>query len=199
MHSLEAAEEILRPYLDLLAEPFPAAWKRWSDLGEESPEVRRHLSSRARASMLYDWAASRARLIFLGLEPDVRLYDAYGFLLLGFQDQLYLRLKKFQNKRLLTSGIQTQQQMTFAGQQPLAGFPSSTNLVLGYQLNEFQTEIGRMAITCTTFNRRHWLIDVPMPGEAVVTERPFTPEGSGPTEPSIRSKDDREERGEAGS
>ncbi len=197
MHSREAAQEILGPYMNLLAEPFPAAWKRWVDLGEEWPEVRRHLSPRARASMVYDWAASRARLIFSPLTPEVRLHEAYGFLLISFHDQIYLRLKKFQNKRLLTSGIHTQQQMTFAGQQPLDGFPPSTNLVLGYQLNAFQTEIGRMAITCTTFNRRHWLIDVPMPGEAVVTERPVAPEG--PVPPSIRSTDDREERGETGS
>jgi hypothetical protein len=199
MHSRDAAEEILGPYMDLLAEPFPAAWKRWADLGEEWPDVRRHLSPRARAGMVHDWAAARARLIFADLEPDVRLHEAHGFLLLGFHDQLYLRLKKFQNQRLLTSGIQTQQQMTFAGQQPLVGFPSSTNLVLGYQLNEFQTDIGRMAITCTTFSRRHWLIDVPLPGQAVVTEHPILPAEPGPTQPSIRPKDDREERGEAGS
>lgn len=196
MHSQHAAEDVLRPYMDLLAEPFPAAWRRWADLGEEWPDVRRHLSARARASMVYDWAAARARLIFSDLSPDVRIHEAYGFLLLGFNDQLYLRLKKFQNTRLLTTGIPTQQQMTFAGQQPLAGFPASTNLVLGYQLNELQTDIGRMAITCSTFNRRHWLIDVLAPGQATITERPFAPDGPGPAEPSIRSTDDREERGE---
>lgn len=197
MHTHEASAEILRPYMELLAEPFPVAWKRWVDLGEDWPEVRRHLSPRARASMIYDWAAARARLIFSNLEPAVRLHDVHGFLLLDFERQLSVRLKKFQNKRLLTSGIHTQQQMAFAAQQPLDGFPPHTNLVLGYQLNAFQTEIGRMAITCSTFNRRHWLIDVPMPGKAVVTEHPIAPEGSGPTQPGIRSTDDREERGEA--
>lgn len=189
MHTRDEASKILDTHMSLLGEPFTVAWGRWLELQELAPELQRHLTPRARANVVYDAAAARATTIFSGMAPDVTVHDAHGFLLLVFEGQLHLRLKKFRNGGLTTSGIPTQQQLDFAAQQPLPGMPKATNVVLGYQLDAFQTRIERMAITCSTLGKRHWLLDVPQPGGAVV--QPIKPEGITP--PTIRSKREEEE------
>ena len=96
-----------------------------------------------------------------------------------------MRLKKFRGATLQTCGIPTRQRRLFADQQPLTGFPESTNLVLGYTVNDFGTGIDRMAITCSTRATLNWVLDVPFPGEGTVIDYP-QPQ-IGPVEPSIRS------------
>lgn len=189
MHSREEAAKILDPYMPLLAEPFPVAWDRWEALGRDFPEVQTQLTPRARANVIYDTAASRARTIFSGLAPKVTVQDTHGFLLLVFEGELHVRLKKFRNGSLAVSGIPTQQQLDFATQQPLPGMPRATNLILGYQLDALQTAIGRIAVTCSTGSARHWTLDVPMAGGAVAQ----LPRPQGVTPPSIRSKRDEED------
>jgi len=197
MHTQEEAAEILEPFIDPLAELWPAAWGRWTRLGEDYPEAHVHLSARARASLLYDWAAARARTLFSGQEPSVRFEEAYGFLLICIEDHLYLRLKKFRNGTLTSCGIPTRQNRLFAAQEPLPGMPKATNLVLGYQLDPFQTGIERVAVSCSLFNRVMWSLDLPAPGGAVVIKHPAAPQG--PLPPSIRSKRGQEEQRNEGS
>jgi hypothetical protein len=196
VHSKEQAEQILNPYLSLLAEPFTVAWDRWHGLRAAYPEVQRHLTPRARASIIYDCAAARARTIFSGLAPAVTLTDAYGFLLISFESQLHMRLKKFRNGGLSTSGISTQQRLAFEGQQMiLSNFPMSTTVVLGYSLNQLQTEIERVAVKCSTYGKLNWVLDVPQGGGAVV--QPIKPEGITPPTitSAIEQQDEKEERG----
>jgi hypothetical protein len=200
MHAKEAAETILSPYMSLLAEPFLAAWDSWKTFGEEQPEKRRHLGKTSRACMVHDWATARARTIFADMGPEVVIYESPespGFLLIGFDSALMMRLKKYRDGTFATSGIPTGQQQSFANQEPLVGFPKATNVVLGYRLDVLQTEIASIAITCSTGGRLHWSLDVPIENEAVVVEAPPSPQA--PPPPSIRSTEDREEREETGS
>jgi hypothetical protein len=170
-HSKEAAEAILTPHLDTLGELFPAAWRQWEEMGEEAPGARMQFCRRTRATVLHNFASMTARASFDGMAPDVTLHDAHGFLLLGFDSQLYLRLKKFRGSTRRTSGIRTRQQQLFASQEPLIGMPESTNLVLGYSVNGDGTELASTAITCTEEGRLHWEIEIPLPGQALVIEQ----------------------------
>ncbi len=196
MISRDVAETILEPYMPLFGEPFPAAWAKWKRFGEEYPDLRRHQTPRTRASAIHDWASERAETVLQGMAPDVTLHRVHGFLLIVVEGQLHIRLKKFRSG-LRTSGIATGQQQAFADQRPLSGMPEATNLVLGYELNVFQTEIARLAITCSIGERVRWAIEIPEPGGGVVVEP--APQPQEPKSPSIRSTRDREEGRETGS
>lgn len=191
-HSKDAAEDILAPHMEMLGALYPAAWRQWEEMGENMPGARIQFCKRTRATVIYDFASMAARTNFEAMGPDVTLHDAYGFLLVGFNSELYLRLKKFRDGTRRTSGIKTRQQKLFAAQEPLTGMPESTNLVLGYTVNGDGTEISSTAITCSTHGRLNWEIEIPLPGQAVVMEQPsWAPD---PSEPQISSTlQDREE------
>lgn len=199
MHSRDSAEAILGPHLPRLATLFPEAWDRWVQFGIDYPEYRIQFCKRTRATMLHDSAAAAARREFDGKGPDVTLHEAFGFLLIGFDSQLYVRLKKFRDTtRLQTSGIPTGQQQAFAAQEPLTGMPECTNLVLGYAPNSLGTELAQMAITCSTKGRLNWVLDVPIPesggGAVVVTPAP----DRGPQGPSLTSTIRKKEKEDEG-
>jgi hypothetical protein len=195
----DEAEALLEPYFPMLREPFPLAWKRWDALGEEWPEVRRHLSARARANLIYDWAASHARLRFEGMEPTVRLVEKCGFLLVIVHDRVHLRFKKFA-RGMRSSGIATQQQMRFAYQQPtIPGLEPATIQAIPQDQVALQTEIERTAIVCSTGSRVHWHIDLREP-EAEIVAAPAQPaQPDEPASPALRSTLTQEEAEETGS
>jgi hypothetical protein len=176
--SQSAAEAILEPHLDLLSGVFPVAWEEWERFGEVAPQQRIQVCRRTRASMLSNFAATAAELRLGQLSPEVVLTDRPGFLLLVFNSELHVRLKKYRGSSTQTSGIPTTQRQMFQLQQPITGMPEATNLVLGYRLKEDASGIESTSITCSTGTRLHWEIDLPFGGEGQVLE--FRPKPSGP-------------------
>jgi len=162
-HSKQAAEEILDPHMDKLAEIFPAAWERWEEFGKAAPEVRLEVCPRTRSSMLSNFATNAAEKVFAGRGPEVVLTDQPGFLLMIFESKLHVRLKKYRSGGTYQAyGIPTEQQQLYEAQQPLTGFPEASNCVHGYILKTDNSYYRETTIRCATGKRLHWTIDVPL-------------------------------------
>lgn len=184
-HSKHAAEVILTPHMDALGTLFPIAWDQWEEFGVKMPALRMQCCPRTRASMVSNFAATAARATFDGMAPTVALHDGHKFLLIEFDSQLCVRLNKFLSGTRHMSGISTLQRQAFGAQEPLTGMPESTNLVLGYEVNPDGTQIASMAVSCSTYGKLNWEIEIPLPGQAVVVEQPTS--DSGPSAPSLTS------------
>jgi len=179
--SLEEAHQLLAPYTPRLAACIRAGWSRWEELGKESPKSQLPLRTSTRASFVYDHIVDAARLEFTG-DTDVIIADDHGFLTLTIKQRVVLRFKKFRNDSLRTSGIPTAQQQRFELQLQLPGMPpEATKLVAGYLLDEYQTSIALMAVTCIDGPSLEWALDISdeaEPEDQVVEPiRPVQPSG----------------------
>lgn len=125
------------------------------------------MSPRARANLVYDFAIGEARSTLDGREGLV-LTEERGFLAVNVDEKLLLRFKKYR-KGLATSGISTRQKRLFDYQQlSIAGMEQVTGIIAGYELDEFQREIKRVAITCRMGTSLVWAIDVARPEVSTV-------------------------------
>ncbi|MGW4640795.1 hypothetical protein ACWEN6_19835 [Sphaerisporangium sp. NPDC004334] len=152
-----ACADALKPHMAELDECFRRAWKRWVKwLGnlEGSPA---DIHPRTRANIVYDFVVAEGKARFLGVE-GVRIRQQRGFLVIHFNDRIALRFKKFRNRSLKTSGINTKQAMLFDAQtleldiklQPM------THLVAGYLLDELALDINKLAVTCIMNGKHFW-------------------------------------------
>jgi hypothetical protein len=157
--SEDAAKSILNPHLDSFLTIIKEAWGSWEELGEKAPELRAPLSARCRASFIYDHIAYRARSRFDGIQ-GVRLEERRGFLLLHIDNKVTIRFKKLDAKNR-TRNVPTQQQIRFSLQLEMEGLPKSTRLVAGYKLNDVQTAIQQIAVTCPVGNNLQWFFEIP--------------------------------------
>ena len=199
-HSEDAAGAILRPHMDKLGGIFPSAWDRWEEFGESAPELRMQICPRTRASMLNNFAAKAAEAAFADMGPEVVLTDQPGFLLMIFESELHVRLKKYRGRTCRTSGILTGQRKLYEGQQPLRGFPRATNCVHGYVLKPDVSGYSETAIKCSTGKTLHWKLNVPLIEQGTVLEHRPAPTAD-VAEPGISSTlkdDDRAENGGIG-
>ncbi len=180
--SLEEARELLAPYTDRIASCIQAGWERWEELGKESPKSQLPLRPSTRASFVYDHIVDAARQEFVDDHPEVVLADVHGFLTLTIKDRVVLRFKKYRSDSLRTSGIRNAQQQRFELQMQLPGMPpQATKLVAGYLLDELQTSISLMAVTCVDGPSLEWALDITVEAdqEAATVEpiRPVQPGG----------------------
>lgn len=167
----ERAEAILAPHIEPISGCLWNAWDQW--LGTTLPVG---ISKRSRANLVYDYAAAEAERMLSGQE-GLKLTDERGFLAVNIDEKLLLRFKKFRNG-LTTSGIPTRQRALFEYQQlSISGLPI-TAIVAGYELDDFQREIKRVAITCRVGNRLVWTIPVARPTNAAIVpiETPVEPQ-----------------------
>ncbi len=136
------------------------AFRRWED---RPASERKDLSARSRANNIHDYVVTRAAELFDGL-PGVAIVDRRdvgGYFSLVFNDVIVARFKKFRDDSFATCGIATQEQQRFALQEPpLTGMRTSTNLVVGYLLDEFEASISRIAIACSKGEELLWAIDI---------------------------------------
>ncbi len=114
-------------------------------------------------------------------DPGVHVGDNRGFLVLTFEDRVVVRFKKYRSRRFRTSNIPTRQQLQFSYQLQLPGMPAeSTRLVAGYLLDELETSIQTIAVTCSIGPELQWMLDIS--GEADteddVLEPPTPQDGS---------------------
>lgn len=171
---------------------YEKAWERWENM---SPGNRIVIVARSRANLIHDYATAQAIKEFDDL-PRVDIVDERehsGYLALVFDDLIVLRFKKFRDDGFGTCSIATDKQQQFAMQEPpLPGMRTATNLVAGYQLNELETEISMVAITCSIGEKTLWVMDITDVGSARGDEadRLQSRESAGPV---IRSASDEEE------
>jgi hypothetical protein len=184
--SQERAEEILAPHLNAVGSCLFNAWDHWR--GTDLPLS---VSARARANLVYDFAVGEARTVLEGREGLV-LTDERGFLAVNVEEKLLLRFKKYRGKGLATSGISTLQKRLFDHQQlSIAGMEQVTGIIAGYELDEFQRDIKRVAITCRMGTNLIWTIDVARPDASGVV-RIGTPDQPRP-KTEVRSARSKEE------
>jgi len=108
-----------------------------------------------------------AREFFVG-DENIRIFSKRGLAVVNIKDVVLLRFKKLDNNKR-SRNIPTTQQYLFRAQLDLPGIPSElTHLEAGYVLNELQTGLDGVYITCPNKNRLEWFIDLtPLSGTNV--------------------------------
>src|ERR1035441_8334412 len=156
--SREAVVAWLKPHLPALDQCFRAAWQRWTEWLKVLDGPPTDVTTRSRASVLYDFIVAEAVRAFLKVE-GIRVKKERGFLVLRFQDRIALRFKKFRSKTGRVSGNKTGQTELFNGQM-LEFAPASlkpmTHVIAGYLLDGLQMDFARLAITCTCDGKPLW-------------------------------------------
>ena len=143
-----------------LAACIQGGWGKWEELGRRAPDLQIPLNAFARAIIVHNHITDLARKAFAD-DPGVHVGDNRGFLVLTIEEQLVIRFKKYKNGNFTTSNIPTQQQLQFEYQLQLSGMPpEATKLVAGYLLDELQTSIGTIAITCRVGPDLQWMLDI---------------------------------------
>jgi hypothetical protein len=188
--SQERAEQILAPHIDAISVCLWNAWDHW-----RATDLPLSVSARARANLVYDFAVEEGRRTLKGREGLV-LTEERGFLAVNVDEKLLLRFKKYR-KGLATSGISTRQKRLFDQQQlSIAGMEQVTGIIAGYELDEFQREIKRVAITCRVGKSLVWTIDVARPEVSTVVPIGTPDEARPKTQVrSARSKEDSAQEG----
>ncbi len=136
--------DIINPYLDeLRACPVSAV----NDYNVQYKQLRSRHSLRSQASIIHDLMRDYATILLRPLK-DVYIYeDINGLFIVEFHGKVQVRFKKL-NSNMKFSNIPTQQTLDFYEQLELPGIPAAARLVVGYILDETQTQLRKVAITC---------------------------------------------------
>jgi hypothetical protein len=154
IRSASQSKAALAPLLAELIASVKHGFGQWKRLGhidhehavaDESP-LRSPLSSRTRASWVYDHIVQEARRR-LGGRPGVTLSTSRGFLLVLVGDAFSVRFKKLDAKGLARN-YQTRAQTQFSFQLEMFGLGQETRITCGYQLDQLATEIADILIAC---------------------------------------------------
>jgi hypothetical protein len=186
----DEAFSILEPHIPTIVACWDAAWQKWEKIGQEVPEARVDVRSRAQSNLLYDLMCAELKRRFEGV-PGVTWTEKGGFLTLNFEDKLLLRFKKIdKNKR--SHNINTRQQVMFRLQVSLPGFPDEpTRGDIGYRLDDLSTKLEDFLVTCHTGKKLEWFIPLLEPNEGQAGEPlpfPLPPQPSTPPAQIRRKK-----------
>ena len=99
--------------------------------------------------------------------------------MLNLQDRVLLRFKKLDENKI-TGNIRTQQTLDFL-KQDLPFMPShATNLIVGYELNQIQTNISAVTVTCPKNSlQTEWYFDLESSSKTDIINMPIEPKTSG--------------------
>lgn len=152
----QRAKAILEPHLDAIRDCIQAAWQRWEKL---DPAAQFPLSTRSRATCIYDYICHEVRHRFAGTS-DVTIQTSHGVLLLNFAGIVLIRFKKLDDSRR-GSNIPTRHQRLLSMQLELPELPpEATRLVAGYQLDKLQSSLSDILITCPRGRTVEWFFSV---------------------------------------
>jgi len=153
------AEGLLLPHVETVQRCLREGWEEWLRLRDRELERGNTYSPRARANIVYDLVAERARAAFDGVE-GVAVLRKHGFLVLLFGGRIAMRFKKLRPD-LKSTGIRTNQQRLFAEQEEMPGIPATaTFLIAGYVLDPTQAQIDRLVVTCSDGLGICWVLDL---------------------------------------
>lgn len=188
--SRDEAEKILTPYQNIFAECITLSCNDYFSLLGTFPHT---IKSRTTYNIIYDFIESHARSKFDGLD-GIKLFSRDGLFIIIVRDQLAIRFKKF-NSDKMPSNIPTQQTIDYMTQQfDLPGIPAHTSLIVGYELDPFQSSLHEITITCPNGSKNLWSFNVNKDGssKADILELPLR-ESSEPVIPIRIRKDKRKE------
>ncbi|OLR89536.1 hypothetical protein [Actinokineospora bangkokensis] len=154
----EQAELALADHVGVLNKCFELAWKRWCEWLHDLPGSPADVTANARAQTLHGFIVAEVRRSMSGRE-GVQVFHKNGLWLVRIQDRLVIRFKKFRNGAYKTSSNVNQQSIAFDSQQLSleAGLLTQmTHLVMGYLLDEVETSMKTVAVTCVVDGKHYW-------------------------------------------
>jgi hypothetical protein len=167
--SEDEAYEILHPYLLEFHDCIVKAWSRWERLAADQPEIRKGLGPVSRASFVNDWIRENLKEAFSGRAKEgVRIHEKGRLLMVCIKGKINVRFKKM-TPALMTSNINTDQQLGLQFQRSLPGIPEATHLSCGYVLDALGAAIDLVAVTCRVGKALRYCIPV------AAAERRMTP------------------------
>lgn len=153
----EEARQHLTPYIRRLSTAVKNSVNNYFS-GSEYASVRHKHSARTSASICHDEIKAAIIREFEG-DTSVTFMNKKGLFLVVVEGIVVLRFKKF-NKDQLSSGIETQQMMAFnhqeAQQLELPDMPPNGLLHIGYRVNNLQTGLEGVYVTCRYGNKNLW-------------------------------------------
>lgn len=150
-----AAKTILEPYKARLRECIMQAWE---DYESQYGHVRYIHTPRTRANIVHDHMVHHARRLFEG-NAGVFMSEIKGLFLIEIEGQLLVRFKKLDEDKK-HHNYPTPQNLEFWDQLDLPGIPHLTRLVAGYELNNLQTAIDAIYITCPNGSCNAWYFEL---------------------------------------
>lgn len=150
------AESLLKPHYERFHSCVRPAWDDY--ISKYPPEVRMIHTPRTKANILRDHMVERARQAFENV-PNVRLLTQRGYFLVHVEGKALLRFKKL-GKNRRSRNYPTKQAIAFMDNLPLDGIPESTRLDVGYQLNDPQTTIAAVLISCARWQGTEYVINL---------------------------------------
>lgn len=149
---------ILKPYQSKIRECVVSGWNAYIT---QYAHVRDVLTPRTRANIVFDHMCHHARQQFANTK-DVHIRETNGLFLVDIQGKLQIRFKKLDDNNK-SSNIQTQQTLNFYEQLELPGLPHATRLVAGYVLNDWETAIRTVTVTCPNGSEIEWYLELEEP------------------------------------
>jgi hypothetical protein len=189
--TVEEAEELLKPYVELLNRCIQHGW----DAYQNDYATKHHLlSARSRATIVFDEIIARAEQEFNGID-GVKFVRKSNSFMLYIGDKATVRFKKIR-KSGRCSNIDTRQQVLFKAQAQfrLPGMLEGTLLHAGYLLNDIERDIRRKMVVCQLNNRVLWQFELRSEAAAqpVITMQP-KPQPPQPQKPRFVVKPSAEE------
>lgn len=134
-----------------------------------------------RASIVHDHIIDRASR-YLQASPHLRLHDARGLKALVIADRYAIRFKKL-DENGISRNQPTKQVQDFREQMQLPGINAIYNLEAGYVLDDLETGISRICITCPNGGRNYWEYELQAGGADVSVVRDLFEERADSDEP----------------
>jgi hypothetical protein len=162
---MESTMKFLEPYLAKLSRVIRSGWQRWEELGEQAPDSRVLIRSRARGNLVYDFIVASALKEFDGVDA-VKIGQDRGFLEINIEGVYLIRFKKL-NQRGMCGGASTgQKKLWLDNQKSLPGMPPEiVRLIAGYQLDVFATGIEAILLTRPERNSIKWKTSISDTGD----------------------------------
>lgn len=157
------AIQFLQPHLEGLHDIVSGGWEDYM-IGYADAHRLIH-SPITRANIVHDHIVDRASR-YLQTSPRLRLHDARGLKALVIDDRYAIRFKKLDESGI-SRNQPTKQVQDFREQMPLPGINAVYNLEAGYVLDDLETGISRICITCPNGGRNYWEYELQAGGSAV--------------------------------
>lgn len=154
-----------------------SGWHRWREMGDKDPSIRYDLGNRSRATIVNDFICKEIQRRFAVI-PGTNQLRVHGINALDLGNGIVTRIKKVDN-HYRSSNIRTQHNERYMLQLSLPDLPpEATRLIVGYQLNDLETEIKDIVVTCPDGRRLLWyysLLDGAAPQELPFPQTPVQP------------------------
>lgn len=169
MVTKEEARELLSKYEGKLTD---CVFNGWSDYFEYDSQLKLVHRARTRANIVYDHIVENAKKEFED-ENGVSHFIARGIFLLKVEDKLIIRFKMLDNAKR-PKNVKTRHNQEFFQQLDLPNIPAATRLVVGYELNKYETSIKSISVICPNGENNEWVYDLTNTRQTTLHELPIS-------------------------